>query len=432
MHVLMRDALVNSFTNVIDILNFSLMFCAFTSNKIRLKRNGIILGLLWGISLGLIVTFFNMNLHKFIAYGSMLVVIHLLYDNLLHDAFVLFMLISTYVIGVQVLTVVVTFLPVHQATQMIIGQIITLIVTIVVYLKTNPSKIANLIIDDNLTAKIIFYITSLFLFGGLVYFDFNATKIRPLLLLYVVLIIIALAGLKRTEKLVKYCANNLPLQHHDMVNALMGINGIINDNESNNLIDLRKGVNKYLMDVGVMPYDNEGTTEEIRESIDKNQKARGKNILDAIEEKKQEKDPSIKIQMELFNYSITSLMPESDIIKALNLLLDNAIMASNKNDIILLKLYVTENHGVVMEVANPCNQEKYNWEKMMKKDFKPNSTDEERQGYGLYELNKLAKKYKGRLKYTSEYIEKMEKRYCIFRYEINPYKEKNALRRALS
>nr|MCR5701708.1 GHKL domain-containing protein [Lachnospiraceae bacterium] len=134
----------------------------------------------------------------------------------------------------------------------------------------------------------------------------------------------------------------------------------------------------------------------------------------------QAKESGITLSIEIKNYSLSTKVPEYDLIDIIGIMINNMLEATPDNSACTLtlnsiddKLLIqTKNEGpkLTTELQNKLFSQGYT--------TKQNETDNKKRGYGLYNLRKTVLKYGGSFSVMNEYSADRLKTYIVFTVEV--------------
>ena len=134
----------------------------------------------------------------------------------------------------------------------------------------------------------------------------------------------------------------------------------------------------------------------------------------------QAKESGITLSIEIKNYSLSTKVPEYDLIDIIGIMINNMLEATPDNSACTLTLnsiddkilIQTKNEGpkLTTELQNNLFSQGYT--------TKQNETDNKKRGYGLYNLRKTVLKYGGSFSVMNEYSADRLKTYIVFTVEV--------------
>lgn len=418
MKVVLNGVVTNLIVNNIDILNFYIIVLGLVNEKFRVTKKVLTIGILCGTALGICASIFDVYIYKLIFHISIFYLVHRFLHKKIHTNLIIYVMGNAFIIAIQFIVMIAfIFISIsNENLELILSQVFVYIIVSLLYKKTPMEKIFD-VINYNLTVKCLFYTICVMLFGGLIYFDFQKANVTPYYLtFYITLIIISIIGFLETEKTIKYCSDELPMIQHDIKHALIGISTAINSGE--NIEEIKNTINDYLIDLGIDPQEKD-EVKDIYSNVQDMMKQDAKALLDLINSKNSKE---IEILTDLSFYESNPLIPESATLEILGILLDNAIEASSIGQKIMVAIYITQNHFMLKVSNSDPNRQvtiNNNLEKIFKKGYTTKVDNKPRRGYGLYNLQKIVKKYGGKINVYHDYIEQFNDSYIIFEIELS-------------
>lgn len=398
------ELFLNCIVNNIDMMIFYLLFIGLTYQRVYFTIKGVTLSFLCGTALGICGTVLELNVYKLIFYSSILVTTKIFYKKNIYDTFIVFELMNAIILSVQFLAVfiVMQFLS-NEDLIVVLGQIVTLLITVIIYFKINIYRILEWI-SNSLVIKSLVFALNIVLFVVLFYEKFDIQELEPFIGFYVLLICISVAGFSQTILKVKQLTEEVQATQHEFDNVMTAIAGIISTSDS--VSDIKEKTKEYLKLVD--------KDDKITQLLNEDQQ----DIAIFIHSKAElARSKEIDLRSEIDFQSINKFVSVAVINKMLGILLDNAIDSSPIGKIIEVTIYIDSSH-VIIKIINEC--EWISAEKRMKMFDRGYSTKEnqENHGYGLYNLKKMIIQYNGIVSSEMDYNKIYDSWVIIMKVEI--------------
>ena len=376
---MIKDLVVNLIVNNLESLMFYILTCSFTCKKLSLNIKKVIIGLIWGSSLGVFITFFDSSIYKFICYIILFLMIKLISKYNAIDVIMIFELITVFVFTVNAIAVLITqILSLSLHMHAVIAQLLS---TIFIYWlgKLKLYTIIRVVEKQVLTKLLLFVATILFLL--LFYRDFE-----PLRVYCFIVVLISIVGSIYSLKDIYFYTTKYPEIYHDMRNMIAGIFFVTQNVDPELQKELRGYYNVLGFDVNAVS-DTALDTNKPEDKI--------KAFIDfKISTGKKE----IKVNTDIRYYENNISVPASSIIYMLGILLDNAIDAVLPENNINVYIQCAE-YNLDIEVSNRCE----NIDKLFEVFERNKSTKSIYRGYGIPNLKKMVKNYEGVIQVKKEY-----------------------------
>lgn len=240
----------------------------------------------------------------------------------------------------------------------------------------------------------------------------NGLIIQPVFMIFVVFILFVLLGWlfyeqKKTqvmENRMKAIENYIPIidelvmevrsRQHEFSNKLLAISSILHS--SDNIKDAQKQVSKYV--------DNVQLTSGQYELLNMDHKVIAGFLYTKM---KRAEQLNIKLMIER-TVSVSEFPCEDyDLIEVLGILIDNAIEACYGGDTIIIRMRKVNNHHE-LTVSNPAEyMTNEQFMELFKLGYSTKSTFSNERGFGLFNVQQIAKQYNGKIIARNEQKEKM-------------------------
>lgn len=397
------ELLVNILVNGMDYFMIYNLCCSLIEKRVLFSIRVVLVGVLWGIVMGVFANFLDADIFKLLFLVSVLILITLISRKKIHDVLILYVIINICIVFVQVLCMLILKnIVLSDAYYALLSQIGALLIVVILCKKAPLYKLLNMVERKILVKLFFFLLTGMFL-GIYSYLNFDYLKLVPYLLYFLIFIAITFFGFCITFKKVFLYTNQAPIQLHDMGNVLMGI--YISANGTSDINVVRADLNNYLkiMKVNVKV-----------ENIDVDECE--KNIASFIEHKKFKSTKKLIFMTDIRYYESNANVSFPAIIYMLGLLLDNAIEASRTDKAIMIRVRVAENN-VEISVANEYKRQSVDdFDKMFQEGYSTKSTHS--RGYGLPNLSRIVTEYGGEMLLKYEYNKEQKSDYLTFQIEI--------------
>jgi len=284
--------------------------------------------------------------------------------------------------GIQVITIVVTFFPIKDIYVMsLIGEVLYLIFVILIYWKIPISKLFRLA-EQNLAFKFIFFIICAGLFISFIIFDFNAHKVSPYILHYMIAILFSGLGIYETAAIIRKYTNEIPARYHEHDNIIAGLVSLCMTYGND---ELRKNVSTFLEG-----FDKKGYADKLF-AAPNNEKDFLIMFLKIKQDKALEKEIVITSDI---TYVENNHVSKTDTIKIIGIMLDNAMEHCDKGEEVFTEIFITE-YIFDVEVKNPYKGSAENLSRMFQRGY--SSKKGVLGGYGLNNLWDIADKNNGKV-----------------------------------
>lgn len=373
------DLIINILLNSFDIFLIYNLYFGLMNNKIKFNIKDLFVGLLWGTMNGLFVNFNNLTYLKFVLYISAFLYIWNLCRKKLHELLIIYIIINLIIAVVQVFILGASQLFAHNNIYLfqqkesyiaLLSQLLTAMCVILIC-RLPIYKIYE-VIQENILLKFLIYIMIIVIFVL-----FHRTIKLTEMVTYIPILMFFLYGIIHSAKSISYYTKKFPAINHELRNVMMGI--YLSANYNSDLSKIRGEINDYIVGLGIEIDENKLVVSDVySDSI--------KNFIQA-----KENDSEKKIILEINYFQDNKLIPISSIIQILGILIDNAIEATSADNI-KVHLLCTE-YNLIIEVLN----EYEGVIDLTKLISKKNAISSKKRGYGLQNLKRIVKKYKGKI-----------------------------------
>ncbi len=398
--------MINLFGNILEFVSFTFIACKMLECKFPQIKYTLII--LFYILPDILIDISNINVFPDIDFFLSLITLVVYLCIALNIDFITSLSANACsyftIIALQFLLVVINTFILHldtNTTLAIVGPIYTLLVSILIYRYINLSKIFGILFQSGKTGK--FIMANLYTVAAIIaiYFHANLTTYYENILFIIValaLIIICnlllsnqLGKIKQQELRLNTYAEYLPvledlihtvrIRQHNYNNQLQSIAGLLYTNKD--YASLSKALEEQF---------KLATNSDVPEYL---LKVNLPVVAGFLYQKSNEAKKNNKtLELEFNTYTLTSRVPEYDLIEMFAILIDNALDAIPTGDTVHVAVtcdgkhitFITRNAG---DILTPEDRKRF-----FSKGYSTKK-DNNHSGLGLYQLNRLIKQYSG-------------------------------------
>jgi len=387
--------------NFFDYLIINYFCLNFIEKRSSLSSKSFIVGILYGIFLGLMSFYLDSVTFQIIVIFTSYLIIKWITGKRIVELLLLYVVINLCTVCIQVLFItIVSNLPLDFVYSALLSQTLTLI--LIIYLcKKTPLYIGLAAIEKQIVLKLFVFTIFIMYIILSSYFSFDYIQVEQSILYFIILMSLTSIGFYDIIKKIIFFTNIIPMQLHDTKNILMGVQILLQS--TSDIERVRSEFNKSLelMSIDMGMHIN---IDEDKENIDT-----------FINYKKLKSKKELLFLTDICFYEANIKVPLSIIVYMLGVLLDNSIECQPEKPI-LIKLRVSQ-ESLEISVANECETIPMGgFERMFKKGYttKENITS----GYGLYNLKKVVAKYGGEILIRHNYNEEHKSYYLTIIIEV--------------
>ena len=376
---MIREFIVNLILNNLEILMIYILICSFTCERLNLNTKKVVAGLIWGSISGVFVSFISISIFKLVFYIVFFIMIKLITKYSISDVIILFELISFIILVVGIFIFMsIQMLQLNIYIEAILAQVLT---TFAIYwIGRLRLYVLVRVVEKQIIMKLVLFCSTITLI--LIFFrEYESIKS------YCFIIVLAsIFGIIYSMKDIYFFTTKYPEIYHEMRNMIAGIFFITQNVDP----ELQKELQGY--------YDVLGFDVKAVSNVDIDTKEPENKIKAFIDFKINNSKKYINIDTDIRYYENNISVPVSSIIYMLGILLDNAIDASHTDDIINVYIQCAE-YNLDVEVSNKCED----MDELFKVFENNKSTKSIYRGYGIPNLKKMVKNYKGKMLVKKEY-----------------------------
>lgn len=396
------ELIITILINCMDFIMFYFLTHNLIEKKLEISKKIVLLGIICGISTGILAYYLDVSLYKLIVTLNMFILLEYISKKRIYELLIMYEIMFVYMSFLQIILLIfIGNIPLEQAYVLLLIQTLILLIVVLLHKKIPLYKIFN-IIQKQILLQLLFFIGNLIILMTMWYYSFDYVNMQLDTLYTLLLFIIALFGSYQALKNIFFYTNRVPTQLHDVKNILMGL--YISSHSTEDIKIIRKELNKSLEIIGIDMH-----IEDVQVNEHKN------NMLLFIDQIRDKYHSPARLDSDIEFYEDNIKIARSVILYMLGVLLDNAIESGTKKDI-YIKIRVASNY-LLVSVANEYERKSTDdFDKMFQVKYSTKSN--QLSGYGLPNLSKVVEKHGGEIQVEYTYNKQQVSNYLKISIEI--------------